>query len=461
MEWPRTATTKHQRHQMTIEKAFKAFLLKAQNYLPDEDITLLRSGYDYSAKAHEGQLRQSKKPYISHPIEVASILCDLEQSAETLLAGLLHDTVEDTPVTLDDIQALFGDRVKILVDGVTKLNKLEFTSKEEAQAENYRRMFLAMADDYRVIIIKLADRLHNCRTLQFLSPKKQKQVAQETLDIFAPLAHRLGIGSIRWELEDLSFRYLFPEKFHEIKDLLEISRKDRETIIEDSIKDIKMALKKASINTEISGRPKHIFSIYKKLHSKKTSIDNIYDLLGIRIIVDDISQCYASLGIIHAKYKPISERFKDYIALPKPNGYQSLHTSVVGPKGKLIEIQIRTQEMAHTAAFGLAAHWHYKEGSKRQKVEGELKWLKNIIDHQKESLAPLDFLQTLKLDLYIDEVFVFTPNGDVKVLSQGSTALDFAYSIHTEIGHKCKGALVNGAITPLNVELKNVKTKKQ
>ncbi|MBH37734.1 (p)ppGpp synthetase [bacterium] len=440
---------------MTNKHGFDEVLNKANLYLDDASLEVLKQAYEFAKKAHEGQRRQSKKPFITHPIAVASILCELEQELDTIVAGLLHDTVEDTDVTSNQIEEKFGNKVSVLVEGVTKLNKLKFHSQQQAQAENYRRMFLAMAEDYRVIIIKLADRLHNMKTLQFLVPEKQKRIAKETLEIYGPLAHRLGIYNIKWQLEDRAFQYIYPEKFTEIKELVEQTREERETFVEDIILNIHDVLQKAGITSSIKGRPKHLYSIFQKLDKKNTTINQLYDLSGVRVIVDKLEDCYAALGIIHSFFKPISERFKDYIAISKPNGYQSLHTTVLTNDGKSVEIQIRTKEMNQIAEFGFAAHWQYKQTDKKKQLETKLNWLNTILDHQDEKLAPNDYLQTLKMDLFVNEVFVFTPKGDLKVLSRGSTALDFAYSIHTEVGHSCKNAIVNGKIVQLGYELSN------
>ncbi len=440
---------------MKYEDLFNQLVDKAQGYLDFSSVKKIKHVLEFAKQAHEGQFRKSTRPFIIHPMHVAIILCDLEQDVYTVMAGILHDTIEDTEVTYEDIEHEFGKTVAKLVLGVTKLSKLKFHSKQEAQAENYRKMFLSMAEDYRVIIIKLADRLHNMKTLNFLANHKQQRIAQETLDIYAPLANKLGIAMVKWQLEDLAFSYLNYEKYQEIKDLVELSRSQREAYIQAIIARVKKLLLKSGIKANISGRPKHLYSIFSKLDKKNSSIDEIYDLLGLRILVEDVAQCYGSLGAIHTHFKPVPNRFKDYIALPKSNGYQSLHTTVITDEGKPLEIQIRTSTMHHTSEFGFAAHWHYKKGGKSKSIKGELGWLQEIIDHNEEGLAPVDFLQTLKMDLYADEVFVFTPKGDLKVLSRGSTVLDFAYSIHTEVGNTCKGALVNGKIVPLHYELKS------
>lgn len=430
-------------------------LAKAGSYFSKSILKTIEKAYVLAKSAHEGQFRKSKKPYIFHPVQVAIILCELEQDYDTVMAGLLHDTIEDTLVTRDDIETQFGKDVANLVEGVTKLNRLKFHSRQEAQVENYRKLFLSMAEDYRVIIIKLADRLHNMRTLQFLNYSRQMRIASETLDIYAPLANKLGINTIKWQLEDLAFSYLNPEKYQETKEMLAQTRSQRESYLDTLIDSIKSVLKKLGLKADITGRPKHIYSISQKLDKKKSSIHELYDLLGVRITVEDVADCYGVLGAIHSHFRPIPDRFKDYIALPKSNGYQSLHTAIITDSGKFVEIQIRTRLMHHTSEYGFAAHWQYKKGAKSKKIQGELKWLQSIIDHNDEKLAPNDFLQTLKFDLYADEVFVFTPKGDVKSLSRGSTILDFAYSIHTEVGHSCKGALVNGKIVPLSYELKS------
>ena len=389
------------------------------------------------------------------PLEVTFILAELEQSVDTLVAGLLHDVIEDTAVTEYDIQKLFGEKVMVLVSGVTKLTQLKFSSKEEEQAENYRRMFLSMAEDYRVIIIKLADRLHNMRTLNFLTVQKQRKISQETIDIYAPLAHRLGIYSLKWELEDLAFYYLYPEKFHEIKEMVEHNRKDREQYVNLRLKEIRHMMTRQNLAVDVSGRPKNLYSIFRKLQNKNLSFHELYDLLGIRIIVENKEDTYTALGLIHSKYKPVSERFKDYVALPKQNGYQSLHTTVIGPAGRPIEVQIRTSEMNHIAEFGFASHWEYKSKKAVIKFEGHLQWLTKMVEDQKENLTAKDYLDTLKVDLDMEEVFVFTPKGDLRVLPMGSTALDFAYNIHTDIGNHCKCILVNGEIVSLAYILQN------
>ncbi|MGB9679363.1 MAG: RelA/SpoT family protein [Thermoanaerobacteraceae bacterium] len=422
----------------------------------DVNLDIIYKAYNYALKAHEGQNRNSGEPYIIHPVEVAYILADLELDLTTIAAGLLHDVVEDTSVTYDDISKEFGNEIAELVDGVTKLGMLEYKSKEEQQAENMRKMLIAMAKDIRVILIKLADRLHNMRTLKYLSPEKQKEKAQETLEIYTPIAHRLGISKIKWELEDLCLRYLYPEDYYEIVEKVATKRKQREEFIENIIQTIEEKLKEIGIVAEIDGRPKHFYSIYKKMKLQNKTFEQIYDLLAVRIIVNTIKDCYGTLGIVHTLWKPIPGRFKDYIAMPKPNMYQSLHTTVIGPKGEPFEIQIRTWEMHKTAEYGIAAHWKYKEGrSNEDEFDAKLSWLRQLLEWQKELKDAKEFMETLKIDLFTDEVFVFTPKGDVINLPFGSTPIDFAYSIHTEIGHRLNGAKVNGRIVPINYQLKN------
>jgi len=422
----------------------------------DVNLDIIYKAYNYALKAHEGQNRNSGEPYIIHPVEVAYILADLELDLTTIAAGLLHDVVEDTSVTYDDISKEFGNEIAELVDGVTKLGMLEYKSKEEQQAENMRKMLIAMAKDIRVILIKLADRLHNMRTLKYLSPEKQKEKAQETLEIYTPIAHRLGISKIKWELEDLCLRYLYPEDYYEIVEKVATKRKQREEFIENIIQTIEEKLKEIGIEAEIDGRPKHFYSIYKKMKLQNKTFEQIYDLLAVRIIVNTIKDCYGTLGIVHTLWKPIPGRFKDYIAMPKPNMYQSLHTTVIGPKGEPFEIQIRTWEMHKTAEYGIAAHWKYKEGrSNEDEFDAKLSWLRQLLEWQKELKDAKEFMETLKIDLFTDEVFVFTPKGDVINLPFGSTPIDFAYSIHTEIGHRLNGAKVNGRIVPINYQLKN------
>jgi len=433
-----------------------SLIARVKSYNPSaESEELVERAYEFAKKAHEGQHRISGELYIFHPLEVAMILADLELDTTTIAAGLLHDVVEDTPFTLEDITREFGEEIALLVDGVTKLGKLEFKTKEEQQAENLRKMFLAMAKDIRVILIKLADRLHNMRTLKYLPQEKQKEIARETLDIFAPLAHRLGIYKIKWELEDLSFRFLEPEHYYELVEKVAKKRREREEHINKMIAILGERLAAAGIKAEIQGRPKHFYSIYKKMKEQNKSFEQIYDLTAVRVIVSSVRDCYAALGVIHALWKPLPGRFKDYIAMPKPNMYQSLHTTVIDSSGEPLEIQIRTYEMHKTAEYGIAAHWRYKEGNKADDFDKKLSWLREILDWQRDLRDAREFMESLKIDLFSDEVYVFTPKGDVIDLPAGSCPIDFAYRIHTDIGNRCVGAKVNGKIVPLDYKLKN------
>ncbi|HPC78155.1 MAG TPA: bifunctional (p)ppGpp synthetase/guanosine-3',5'-bis(diphosphate) 3'-pyrophosphohydrolase, partial [bacterium] len=399
--------------------------------------------------------RRSGEEFFVHPLEVAKILSGMDVDAVTIASSLLHDVVEDTDVSIEEIEKRFGPEVASLVDGVTKLNRLTGLTGEERQAENLRKMFLAMAKDVRVIFIKLADRLHNMRTLSYLPVEKQKIIAKETLDIFAPLAHRLGMWRIKWELEDLSFKYLESEKYREISRLVAKTRKEREEQIEEAISIIKSNLETLGIKADIQGRPKHLYSIYSKMKRDNLEFDQIYDLLGIRVIVETTKDCYAVLGIVHSLWKPIPGRFKDYIAVPKSNMYQSLHTTVIGPKGEPLEVQIRTFEMHRVAEYGIAAHWSYKEGKTDKEFDMKLSWLRQLLEWQKDLQDAREFVEQVRVDLFEDEVFVFTPKGDVVSLPKGSTPVDFAFRIHTEVGNHCVGAKVNGRIVSLNYELKS------
>ena len=422
------------------------------------DIDLIKKAYYFAEEAHKEQKRISGEPYIQHPIDVACILAELGMDTSTIAAGLLHDVIEDTDCSYEEMAKIFNEEIANLVDGVTKLGKIEYKTREEQQADNVRKMLLAMAKDIRVIIIKLADRLHNMRTLKYMSKEKQKIKAKEVLDIYAPLAHRLGMSKIKWELEDLSFRYLHEEEYYDLVKAIAEKRVEREEYIESVINDLYDKLDESGIDADIDGRPKHFYSIYRKMVNKSKSIEQIFDLTAIRVLVNSVKDCYGVLGIVHTIYKPIPGRFKDYIAMPKPNMYQSLHTTVIGPQGKTFEIQIRTFEMHKTAEYGIAAHWKYKEGTteenKAENIETKLAWLRDMLEWQNETSDAEEFMEGFKIDLFSDEVFVFTPKGVVINLCSGATPIDFAYRIHTDIGNKCVGAKVNGKIVPLDYGLK-------
>jgi GTP pyrophosphokinase len=421
---------------------------------PGIDARAVRTAYQYAATAHEGQKRKSGEPYIVHPLAAAQILAELNMDAATIQAALLHDVVEDVKgITLKDIERKFGKEVAGLVDGVTKLGNIEVESRGEQQAEYIRKMFIAMARDVRVILIKLADRLHNMRTLGALSHERQLDNARETLDIFAPLAHRFGISQIKWELEDLSFSYLYPEKYDQVARMVRESRAAREAYGDRVMNEIASELDRVGITAHIAGRPKHLYSIYQKMINRGKDFSEIYDLIALRIIVDSVKDVYGALGTVHNLYKPMPGRFKDYVAMPKFNMYQSLHTTVIGPSGRPLEIQIRTEEMHRRAEYGVAAHWRYKEGGVPDDLDERLAWLRQILEWQTETKDPEEFMDALKIDLFEEEVFVFTPKGDVRSLKRGSTPIDFAYQIHTEIGHKTVGAKVNGSIVPLAYQL--------
>ena len=431
-------------------------LLKIEEYNPHADMGKIVKAYNFAEDSHRGQYRNSGEVYFVHPFNVAMILADLNMDGTSIIAGLLHDVLEDTSVDYETLSKEFGEEVANLVDGVTKLKKLKYKTKQESQAENLRKMVLAMAKDIRVIIIKLADRLHNMRTLEYMSEEKKKEKALETLEIYAPLAHRLGMSKIKWELEDLSLRYLDPEGYYDLVDKVSKRRKEREAYIQRIIDEIDEKLKEMNISRDISGRPKSFYSIYKKMVYQNKSFEQIFDLTAIRVIVDTIKDCYGVLGIVHTMWKPIPGRFKDYIAMPKPNMYQSLHTTVIGPEGEIFEVQIRTWEMHRTAEYGIAAHWKYKEGNvKTDNFDEKLTWLRQLLEWQKELKDPKEFMETLKIDFFTDEVFVFTPRGDVINLPNGSTPIDFAYRVHTAVGNNCVGAKVDGRIVPLDYKLKN------
>jgi len=429
---------------------------KIHAYNPDTDVDLIEKAYVFSAKIHQGQVRLSGEPYLIHPLEVAGILADLKLDVATIATGLLHDAVEDTYATLEEIGKLFGRDISPLVDGVTKISKITFGTHEEQQAENFRKMLIAMAKDIRVILIKLADRLHNMRTLEYHSPKKQKEIAKETLDIYAPLANRLGIGWVRAELEDLSLQFLEPEVYYDLMKKVVERKKEGNAYIHEVKTIISSRLAEYNLKDHVEGRLKHIYSIYQKMKKQNIEFDRVYDLIAFRIILDSVQECYEALGIIHSLWKPVPGRFKDHIAMPKANMYQSLHTTVIGPHGERVEIQIRTAEMHRIAEEGIASHWKYKEGKDiGEKTDREFAWLRRLLEWQQDMKDPGEFLESVRVDLFPEEVYVFTPKGEVKEFPRGATPLDFAYSIHTDVGHQCNGAKVNGKIVPLKYELKN------
>lgn len=430
-------------------------LEKVSSYNPAADLDLIRKAYVFCAKVHQGQTRLSGEPYLVHPMEVAGLLAELRLDVAAVVTGLLHDTVEDTLATHEELETIFGTEVANLVDGVTKIGKIHFKTKEESQAENFRKMLLAMSADIRVILVKLADRLHNMRTLQYQPEAKQRSIAKETLDIYAPIANRLGISWIKSELEDLSFRYLDSQVYYDLASKVTRKKKERETDVDEVRKIIVQKLIEQEITGEVSGRSKHLYSIYRKMENRSVDIDQIYDLIAIRVIVEDIRACYEVLGIIHSTWKPIPGRFKDYIAMPKGNMYQSLHTTVIGPFGERMEVQIRTAEMHRVAEAGIAAHWKYKEGKGYdEKDVKRFAWLRQLLEWQKELQDSKEFMDTVKVELFPEEVYVFTPKGDVKSFPKGSTPIDFAYGVHTDVGNRCIGAKVNGKLVPLKHELK-------
>jgi len=429
---------------------------KVAAYNPTADFNLIRKAYVYCAKVHQGQTRLSGEPYIIHPMEVAGLLADLRLDVPSIITGFLHDTIEDTLATYEELVDMFGEEVALLVDGVTKISKIHFKTKEESQAENFRKMLLAMANDIRVILVKLADRLHNMRTLEFQPEPKQRSIARETMDIYAPIANRLGISWVKVELEDLSFRYLNPEIYFELARKISLKKKEREAFVEEAKAIIIEKLVLHGIEGEVSGRSKHLFSIYRKMEKRNVEFEEIYDLIAIRILVNDLRECYEVLGVIHSSWKPIPGRFKDYIAMPKGNMYQSLHTTVIGPHGDRMEVQIRTHEMHNVADAGIAAHWKYKEGKGYdEKDVKRFAWLRQLLEWQQELQDSREFMDSVRVDLFPEEVYVFTPKGDVKGYPKGSTPIDFAYSVHTDVGHRCVGAKVNGKLVPLKYELKN------
>ncbi len=445
------------------EILYRELIDKIRSYHPSADISMVEKAYRLADDAHKNQLRKSGEPYIIHPLCVANILAELELDKETIVAGILHDVVEDTEFTIAQISSMFSEEIALLVDGVTKLTKLNYSmDKVELQAENLRKMFLAMAKDIRVILIKLADRLHNMRTLKYKEPEKQRETARETMDIYAPIAQRLGISKIKIELDDLSLKYLEPEVYKELTEKIATKKSERQAYIDEIVSDVKKHIGDAGISAKIDGRIKHFFSIYKKMVNQNKTLDQIYDLFAVRIIVDTVKDCYAALGVIHEMYKPIPGRFKDYIAMPKPNMYQSLHTTLIGPKGSPFEIQIRTYEMHRTAEYGIAAHWKYKEGQDGKggtanAEEEKLTWLRQVLEWQKDMSDNKEFLSLIKndFDLFSESVYAFTPTGDVKTLPTGSNPIDFAYSIHSAVGNKMVGARVNGKLEPIDYVIQN------
>lgn len=446
-------------HVISVEEFFEMI----KKYLNDNQVAFVYKAYDVAAKAHANQRRKSGEPYIIHPLGVATILAELQMDETTLAAAFLHDVVEDTETTLDQLKEMFGVKVADLVDGVTKLGKIEYISKEDQQIENYRKMFLAMAKDIRVIMIKLADRLHNMRTMKYMPVHKQQSISRETMEVYAPLAHRLGIYTIKWELEDLAFRYMEPEIYYDLVEQVKVKRREREAMIHEAMAEIKEHLDEQHIKCEIQGRPKNFYSIYKKMQRDHKELSEIYDLLAIRVLVDTVADCYGTLGVVHSLWRPIPGRVKDYIAVPKSNMYQSLHTTVLYYNGQPLEIQIRTFEMHRISEFGIAAHWRYKESGGKSNMpsggdkdfEAKLSWLRQLLEWHKDMSDSRDFVNTVKMDVFADEVFVFTPRGDVIDLPVGSVPIDFAYRIHTDVGNRCVGAKVNGRIVPLDYKLSN------
>lgn len=441
---------------MQIEALFEKVVERVRKYNPKADIEILKKAYELSRQAHESQHRASGEPYIVHPLEVAYILADLELDLSTVIAGILHDVIEDTVYSYEQIKEEFNQEIADLVDGVTKLGKIPYSTKKEQQVENLRKMFLAMAKDIRVILIKLADRLHNMRTLKHMPKEHQIEKAQEVMEIYAPIAHRLGISKVKWELEDHALRYIDPDGYYDLVNSISIKRKEREKFIVDIINTLQIKIKELGIESSIDGRPKHFFSIYKKMKEQNKTLDQVFDLFAVRVIVESVKDCYSVLGLVHELYVPLPGRFKDYIAMPKPNMYQSLHTTLMGPNGQPFEVQIRTWEMHRVAESGIAAHWKYKEGNQKDSdVDSKLTWVRQLLEWQKEMRDEDQFLEGLKIELFTDEVFVFTPKGDVLNLPAGSTPIDFAYLIHSGVGNKMMGAKINGRIVPIDYKLKN------
>jgi GTP pyrophosphokinase len=435
---------------------FEDILREVQSYRPGEDLSLLRKAYEFTAAQHARQKRLSGEPFISHPLEVVHILAEMKLDPICLVAGMLHDVIEDTRTTPELVRRDFGAEVARIVEGVTKISRITFLSPEEQQAENFRKMVLAMVDDIRVVLVKLADRLHNMRTLEYLPPDRREHVARETVEIYAPIAHRLGMGKVRGELEDLAFRHLEPAAFEELKGAVESRRKVSDEFLAEVRAQVEAKMKETNVPARVEGRIKRLYSIWQKLRRQQISIEQVYDLLAVRIITDNVKNCYAALGVIHNTWRPVPGRIKDFIAIPRPNLYQSLHTSVIGPHGQPFEVQIRTEEMHRIAEEGIAAHWKYKDGRPlRQQDEERFAWLRHLVEWQQEMRDPGEFLSTLKIDLYPEEVYTFTPMGKVIVLPRDATPVDFAYAIHTEVGHHCVGAKVNGRIVPLKYRLRN------
>ncbi len=434
---------------------FRDLLRKVRSYRPAEDQALVKKAYEFSEQHHKGQQRQSGEPYLVHPLEVAILLAEMRLDATAIAAGLLHDAVEDTTVTVDEIKSEFGEQVAHIVEGVTKISKIDFASSEEAQAENVRKMVLAMMDDIRVVLIKLADRLHNMRTLKYLSEDRQQKIARETLDIYAPIAHRLGMGKIRGELEDLAFQYVDPISYNHVKEAIESRRKEGEAFLAEVQGTIQQKLRENKIQARVEARIKRIYSIWQKLQRQRISVDQIYDMLALRVITLSESDCYAVLGIIHNQWRPVPGRIKDFIAIPRNNFYKSLHTTVISEKGHAFEVQIRTEEMHKMAEEGIAAHWKYKDGPVSARDEQRLAWLRQVVEWQRDMKSSDEFLATLKIDLYPEEVYTFTPKGKIVVLPRDATPIDFAYTVHTEVGHTCVGAKVNGRIVPLRYKLRS------
>lgn len=440
-----------------LQNRLNTIIRKVEGYHPNPDTQKIRDAFAFAKACHEGQTRKSGEPYIGHPLEVMDIIADLRLDIASLCAGLLHDTVEDTSATREQIAEMFGHDVAFLVDGVTKLSKINFNTREEAQAANFRKMVVAMSSDLRVILVKLCDRLHNMRTLKFMSSSGQERISRETMDIYAPLAHRLGISWVKTELEDLSFRYLYPDSYYEIAEKVASKKREREAFIREVISMIEDLMGEHGIRgAEVNGRPKNFWSIFRKMRRQQIEFEQVYDLLAFRVMLDERAHCYEALGLVHNLWKPIPGRFKDYIAIPKPNGYQSLHTSVIGPYQERLEIQIRTYDMHKVAEEGIAAHWLYKEGKAiPDQEDSQFAWLHRLMEEHQDNEDPREFMESAKIDLFHDEVYVFTPKGDVMGLPRGSTAVDFAYAIHTDVGHHCSGAKVNGQIVPLKHELTN------